>query len=160
MSDQDNNSEPNNSSEQNNGSDQIWYENNEVLYGWIIIFFPVAIYGYWQRKDFDQNTRWIYTVITAVVAVSLLGLDSVTRYAIFLLAAPGYAWYIWSNEKVNKPHKLPLVIGAVVLVLSGISELGSRNSGGYNNSSCPRMIRSSNGCTVVYKCDGTSTVSC
>ncbi|VAW79529.1 hypothetical protein MNBD_GAMMA12-1214 [hydrothermal vent metagenome] len=129
-----------------------WYEINDLLIGWIIVFFPIAIYGYWQRKEYDKNTRWLYSIITVIAAMSLLGLGSTSRYAVFFLAAPGYAWYVWSSDIASKAQKIPLVVAAALLVLSGFAELGSLPI--KPNKNCPRTVTTSSGYTYVVDCSG------
>ncbi len=155
MTDQSNTGTHDDKGEQETKSDKKWYEINDILYGWIIVFFPVAIFGYWQRKDYEHNTRWLYTIITVVVAVSLLGLDSISRYVVFFLAAPGYAWYIWSTDTANQAQKIPLIVGAVLLVLSGFAELGASSI--KPNKNCPRTETTASGYTYMVDCSGNTS---
>ena len=38
-----------------------WYENKSTVILWLILFFPVGLYGLWKSSRFSKNTRWIIT---------------------------------------------------------------------------------------------------
>jgi len=46
-----------------------WYKNPVYVILWLILFFPVGIYGVWKHPTWGNRTKWILTAIPAVLVV-------------------------------------------------------------------------------------------
>jgi hypothetical protein len=46
-----------------------WYENKAAVILWLILFFPVGLYGIWKSSQFSDKTKWIVTGCLGVLIV-------------------------------------------------------------------------------------------
>lgn len=46
-----------------------WYENKAAVILWLVLFFPVGLYGIWKSSQFSDKTKWIVTGCLGVLIV-------------------------------------------------------------------------------------------
>lgn len=46
-----------------------WYENKAAVILWLVLFFPVGLYGIWKSSQFSDKTKWIVTGCFGVLIV-------------------------------------------------------------------------------------------
>lgn len=132
-----------------------WITNRPLLIAWLLVFFPVGLYGLWKGELFDK--RW-KVGITVAILVAFFGLN--IRFfhpAYVLIAYPAALYLMWKAEDVRRSTVFKFASAWVLIfVLFALNNLAGGSSGfenyGEEGGSCTAVMKKDN-CTYYRDSD-------
>ncbi len=112
---------------------QRWQDRRSLVYAWLLLFFPVGLYGLWSGTAFAQNRKWQLT--GAVVAVLVIGSAGFINLLIGLVGAPLAVFLLWRDPEISRATFRNFAIGAGVIAVLALASVGS-GGGGFSPSPC------------------------
>ena len=97
-----------------------WYENRTLVFVWILLFFPVGLYGLWKSDQFQRQRQILITVATVVVFL-LLGASSSINVTYGLVVCPIALILIWRDAALARQTKWVISGATVVFALISLS---------------------------------------
>lgn len=135
-----------------------WFEKKVFVFAWLVLFFPVGLYGLWQNQtDFDTSKKWMIT-IGCILALLFLG-DSI--YFIFCLFSI-MAYISWIDQSIEDKTRWMLsgffaLLALLFLVLIIAEPEGYESS--YSNTTIAPSGNSSYSDTIIDHSSNGSYVS-
>jgi len=123
MHDNNETNESHNESQSKNGVFfEKWYEDDFILAGWFILFFPIGLYGVWIRNNFGQKKKYLFAIF------SFLGIVFVSRsklyFPVYFIVLPVYLWVLMNKKIYSRSLKSCFLIPTiVVLILGALSQI-------------------------------------
>ncbi len=90
-----------------------WYSKKPLLIAWLLVFFPVGLYGLWKGPHFDKNWK-IGITVAVVVLFALTGFRLINPLMAFVLF-PIALYLLWTATDVA-PNITYRFAGAWVVV--------------------------------------------
>ena len=97
-----------------------WYENRTLVIVWLLLFFPVGLYGLWKSDRF-QRQRQIWITVAVVAVFLLLGGSLMLNLAYGLVACPLALILIWRDSALARRTKWVISAATVVFALISLS---------------------------------------
>ncbi len=91
-----------------------WQNHKTLLYAWLLIFFPIGLYGLWTGTLFDTQKKWM---ITAGVVVVLIVTGAGFNALLAFILAPLAVFLLWKDNSIQRPTVYKFAGGAVILFL-------------------------------------------
>jgi len=97
-----------------------WYASKILVIAWVLVFFPVGLYGVWKSDDFIRNVKFGVTV-ACIMGFFSLGINFSNPLYLFVLF-PIALVLLWRAPEVSNGLTLrfafayPVVIGFAYLV--------------------------------------------
>lgn len=113
-----------------------------MVYAWLLLFFPVGLYGLWTGSAFAQNRKWQLTGI--VVAVLVIGSAGFINLLIALVGAPLAVFLLWRDPGVERKTLRNFAIGAAVIALLALASAGTGGGSG-GDDDCSAVLEGSSG---------------
>ncbi len=126
-----------------------WQERASLLFAWLLLFFPIGLYGLWSSTLFAQNRKWQITgAVVLVLVVTSAGLFNLL-YA--LLLVPLAIWLLWRDRDLSRTTFRYFAVGGGVAALLALGSAGS-GGGGFGAGSCTE-VQSQGGWTYYRDAD-------
>ncbi len=120
----------------NETTDRRWQDRRSLVYAWLLLFFPVGLYGLWTSRVFDDRQKWRFSAAVAVVLV--VGSAGLLNLLAALVCAPMAVFLLWRDPEIARPTFRNFTIGAGVVALLALSSAGG--GGGFGEDDCTAVI--------------------
>lgn len=131
-----------------------WKDNRTFVIAWLLVFFPVGLYGLWKGNCFDSNWKVGLTVLVVVVFL-VMGMRLVHPAYVFLFY-PAALFVLWQDKGVKRATFYKFAGGwAVVFVLfvmNGLAGPASYQDLYEEGGSCAAVMTQNN-CTYYRDSD-------
>ncbi len=93
---------------------ESWQNHKTLLYAWLLIFFPIGLYGLWTGSLFDTRKKWM---ITGGVVLVFLLTGAGFNALLALILAPLAVILLWKDTSIQRPTVYKFGAGAAVIFL-------------------------------------------
>lgn len=100
-----------------------WTDDRTLVIVWLLLFFPVGLYGVWTGRAFDRRAQWIVTGIVAA-AFLVLGATGLTNLVYAVVLCPAALYFLWRMPSIPRSRKWVYSGIIAVLVLLGLGSGG------------------------------------
>jgi len=138
---------------------QDWYKSKTLVLSWVLIFFPVGLYGVWKGDHFIKNVK---LGIFVAVAMAFLGLGINFTHPLYVFVCfPVGLYLLWRDKEIDRKifkrfaFAFPVVL-FLALIQASYTSAPNTNDGG-SGGSCAAVITEGN-CTY-YRDDNCNVIS-
>jgi len=123
-----------------------WYDSKTLVIAWVLVFFPVGLYGVWKSDDFIRNVKFGISVACVIGFFSLNINFSHPLYAFVMF--PAALYLLWRAPDITKKLTIRFALAYPIVLLLALYQLGNTPVGGVGGSggSCSAVITEGN-CT-------------
>ena len=119
-----------------------WQDRRSLVYAWLLLFFPVGLYGLWTSRVFEDRQKWQFSAAVAVVLV--VGSAGLINLLVGLVGAPLAVFLLWRDPEIARPTFRNFAIGAGVVALLALASAGG--GGGFGgDGDCSAVMEGSSG---------------
>jgi len=107
-----------------------WQDSRTMVIAWLMLFFPVGLYGVWAGKVFDVRKSWMITGGIVVVLLILQG--TLISLLVAFLGAPASVYLVWRDKSLSRVTLRNFAITAVVIAILALmsASTGGEGQGG------------------------------
>ena len=133
-----------------------WYDSKTLVIAWVLVFFPVGLYGVWKSDDFIRNVKFGVSV-ACVIGFFGLGINFVHPLYVFVMY-PTALFLLWRAPEISKKLTVRFAIGFPIILILALFAAGNGQTSveGGTGGSCSAVITQGN-CTY-YRDDNCNVI--
>ena len=116
------------------GSNPRWQDRPSLVYAWLLLFFPLGLYGLWSSGLMEPRRKWQITGVVGVLLV--LGSVGLLNYLYALVFAPAAIWLLWRDKTISRTTFRYFAIGAAIAALMALASATAQMGPGAGAGSC------------------------
>ena len=121
-----------------------WQDRRSLVHAWLLLFFPIGLYGLWTSTRFEQSRKWQFT--GAVAAALVLGSAGLLNLLVAFVGAPLAVFLLWRDPEIPRGTLRNFAIGAGVLAVLALASAGG-GSGGLGGGGPCAAVQTYGNCT-------------